>query len=56
MTEIDIAQCAYLGDGVYLFNDGYYWILFTYDGCIITNKIYLDDRTRNSLKITLESE
>ena len=40
---------AYLGDGVYVSNDGYQLHLTTENGISTTNSIYLDDQVYKAL-------
>ena len=39
----------YLGDGVYIVNDGFHYILYTSNGIERTNTIYLDPQVIHAL-------
>lgn len=48
---------AYIGDGVYVEFDGYYYILTTEDGIRTTNTIYLEPRvTKDFLEYITRTE
>lgn len=43
-------NAVFLGDGAYVYHDGYSFVVFTYDGMKILNQVYLEPYMVDKLK------